>query len=313
MDFKKARILFMGTPEIAGILLEKMILDGYNIVGLVCQIDKPIGRKNIITPCPSKTIALKYNIPVFQPIKIRKDFEFVKSLNVDVLLTFAYGQILPQELLDLPSIGCVNLHGSLLPKYRGSAPIQWALINGEKTTGVTLMKMVKEMDAGCMYAKDEFDILDSDNNSSLFLKIADSAYRVVDKYLSQYINGTLEGIEQDQGQITFAPMISKEMEKLSLNQPCFSFINWVRGLAYNPGGYLFLEDKKMKIFSAKKVSNEQKYQLGYIIKASPKEGFLIQGLDGVISLLEIQEEGKKRMDYKSFTNGNSNLVSKILK
>jgi len=310
MDIKNYKIIFMGTPSISAKVFERMINEGYNFIGLICQPDKPVGRKNIITPCPTKEVAIKYNIPVYQPIRIRKEFEFVKELNPDLILTFAYGQIVPEEVLNAPKLGCINLHGSLLPKLRGAAPIQYSLINGDKKTGVTLMEMLKEMDAGRMYAKKEVIIEDDDNATSLFEKISLCAGDFILEVLPSYLEGKLPGEKQNEEEVTFAHMISKDMEKLDLNLPCESFINWVRGLSYTPGGYLYLDQKKFKIYKARKYSDSISNKVGEIIKADPK-GFLMQLKDGVISLLEVQEEGKKMMDYKSYTNGNHNLVGKI--
>ena len=154
----KLRIVYMGTPSLSSYILEGLINNGYNIVGLVSQEDKPVGRKGLIEPTPTKQIALKYNIPVFQPHKIRLDYEFMKELKPDLIVTCAYGQILPQGLLDIPTLGSINVHGSLLPKYRGASPIQQALINGDKKSGVTIIEMIDKMDAGDMLDKEEFDL-----------------------------------------------------------------------------------------------------------------------------------------------------------
>ena len=184
------RIVFMGTPEIAARVFENLINFGLNFVGLIAQEDKPVGRKGILEPVATKVVAQKYNIPVFQPHRIRKEYEFLYDLKPDLILTMAYGQIVPQAVLDVPPCGCLNLHGSLLPKYRGAAPIQRALINGDKTTGITLMEMIDKMDAGRMYAKEEVTI-DDDNYSSLCLKLIDAATKVVQDNLYDYFNHKL--------------------------------------------------------------------------------------------------------------------------
>ena len=161
IDIKDLKLLFMGTPEISAYVFEKMIEAGYRFVGLVAQPDHPVGRKGIIEKVPTKVVAEKYNIPVFQPEKIRLDYSFMEEIKPDLVITLAYGQIVPQGFLDIPKYGCLNLHGSLLPKYRGASPVQSVLINNEKVTGVTLMEMVKAMDAGRMYAKKEIVIEES--------------------------------------------------------------------------------------------------------------------------------------------------------
>ena len=160
MDIKSKRIIFMGTPEISSKVLEGLISNGYNVVAVIAQPDREVGRKKVLEPVPTKVVSKKYNIPVYQPVKIRKEYEFVRELNPDVIVTLAYGQIVPQGLLDIPKQGCINLHGSLLPKYRGAAPIQYALINNEKETGMTLMEMTKEMDAGGIYDVEKVVIKD---------------------------------------------------------------------------------------------------------------------------------------------------------
>ncbi|MFA5481400.1 MAG: methionyl-tRNA formyltransferase, partial [Bacilli bacterium] len=193
MDKKDLRLVFMGTPDIAAIVFEAMIKDGYHFVGLIAQSDSPLGRKAIMSKVPTKIIAEKYDIPVFQPEKIRLDYEFAKLLKPDLIITFAYGQIIPQGLLDIPRLGCLNLHGSLLPKYRGAAPIQRAIMNGEKTTGITLMEMVDKMDAGKMFAKIAVSIDGEDNYSTLSKKMADAASTLIIEQLPHYVNGELAG------------------------------------------------------------------------------------------------------------------------
>ena len=170
---KDVKILYMGTPEMSAKVLETLILDGFNIVGVVAQEDQPVGRKAIITEVPTKVVAKAHNIPVYQPHKIRLDYEFVKEINPDLILTMAYGQIVPQGLLDIPKMGALNLHGSILPKYRGAAPIQRAIMNGETETGVTLMEMVDKMDAGQMFGVEKCEITPEDNYTSLCEKIVD--------------------------------------------------------------------------------------------------------------------------------------------
>ena len=312
MDKKTARIIFMGTPEISSKVLEGLILDGYNIVALIAQPDRPTGRKKILTPVPTKVVAEKYNIPVYQPEKIRKDYEFVRSLSPDLILTLAYGQIVPQGLLDIPTLGCINLHGSLLPKYRGAAPIQYALLNNEKVTGMTLMRMVKEMDAGEMYATEEVEISSEDNSTSLFEKMGDAALRLSLRALPLFLEGKLKGVPQDESLVTFAPSIKPEEEKIDLSKTKEEIVGQIRALSNVPGAYLYIDELKLKIYKAKIVSDEVNSEVGTIIKAD-KNGLYIQLSNGVISVLVLQKEGKNQMDYKSFVNGNQNILGKVLK
>ena len=311
MEIKDLKLLFMGTPEISAYVFEKMIEAGYHFVGLVAQPDHPVGRKGIIEKVPTKVVAEKYNIPVYQPEKIRLDYSFMEEVKPDLVITLAYGQIVPQGFLDIPQYGCLNLHGSLLPKYRGASPVQSVLINNEKVTGVTLMEMVKAMDAGRMYAKKEIKIEDDDNATSLFNKVKEAASELVIESLPSYINGELKGLEQDENEVTFCSTIKPEQEKLDLSLTANEIVGWVRGLSDEPGAYLYLNNQKFKIFKAKVVDYSVTSEVGTIVKAD-KSGLYMQAKDGVISLLEVQKGGKKRMDYRSFINGNQNLLGQKL-
>ena len=311
MEKKELNLLFMGTPEISAYVFEQMILDGYHFVGLVAQPDHPVGRKGIIEKVPTKVIAEKYNIPVFQPIKIRKDFSFMDNLKVDLVITLAYGQIVPQGFLDIPRFGCLNLHGSLLPKLRGASPVQTALINNEKVTGVTLMEMVAAMDAGRMYGKKEVIIEEDDNATSLFKKISEAAKDLVLELLPKYVNGELEGIPQNEEEVTFCSLIKPEQEKLDLSKDILEVYGYIRGLSDEPGAYLYLNNLKIKIYKAKVINDIVDHEVGEIVKAD-KNGLYFQAKDGQIAIEELQKEGKKRMDYRSFINGNQNLLGQKL-
>ena len=312
MNKNKIRLLFMGTPEISAKVLRTVINEGYNVVGVIAQPDRPVGRKGILEKVPTKLVAEEYNIPVFQPVRIRKEYEFVKELNPDIILTIAYGQIVPQGLLDIPRFGCLNLHGSLLPKYRGAAPIQYALINNEKVSGMTLMEMIDKMDAGKMYAKQEVIIDENDNSTSLFEKMGDAACELVINALPKYLNGELPGEEQDENLVSFCPTIKPKQEKINLELSAKDISGWIRGLSDVPGAYLYLDELKLKIYKARVINNLVQGEIGEIVKAD-KNGLFLQCKDGQLAILELQKEGKKRMDYKSFINGNQNLLGKILK
>ena len=312
IDVKQIKILFMGTPEIAASVLEKMLLVGYNIVGVISQPDRPVGRKQILEATPTKVVAQKYDVPVYQVERIRKDYEFVKQINPDLILTLAYGQIIPQGLIDIPKYGCLNLHGSLLPKYRGAAPIQYALINNEKITGMSLMEMNAGMDEGKVYAQNVIDIDEDDNATSLFNKMGDAAFELVSDFLSEYINGNLPGVEQDPTLVSYAPMIKKEEEKLELSWPIDKIFGYIRALSDEPGAYLLLGEEKIKIYKAKIYSNDIKGQVGEILSID-KNNILLQCSNGILSLIELQKQGKKRMNYKDFANGNASLLHQILR
>ncbi|CDD93984.1 methionyl-tRNA formyltransferase [Coprobacillus sp. CAG:826] len=301
MDKKNLRIVFMGTPEISKKVLEDLIHDGYQIVGLIAQPDRPKGRKKELLPVPTKEVALAYKIPVAQPIKIREDYEFLKEWNPDVIITLAYGQIVPQGVLDIPRYGAINLHGSLLPKYRGAAPIQYALIHHEKETGMSLMEMTFQMDAGRVYDVEKVTIDQEDNATSLFVKMGEAASRLILRALPLYIDGILKGEEQDETKVTFCPTIKKEQERLSLNLEKDDFLGWVRGLSYEPGGYILVEGQKWKILKA----HPYDVSLGEVgkIEVLAKDTITLQLKDGRIALDEIQKEGKPKMKAKDFING----------
>jgi len=310
INAKELRIVFMGTPDISAGVLKWLIDNKYNVVGVIAQPDRPVGRKNIIEKVPTKKVAESYNIPVFQPIKIRKENDFLSGLNPDLIITLAYGQIVPESVLNAPKIGCLNLHGSLLPKYRGAAPIQYSLINNDKITGMSLMKMVKEMDAGEVYATEVVEISEDDNSTSLFEKMMIASCSLLEKSLDKYVNNELIGKEQDVNEVTFCPTIKSEQEKLDLSLSAKEIYGWIRGLSDEPGAYLNLEGSKVKIFKAKLIDDQSSGKAGEIIQ-SDKNGLVFQTINGKISILELQKAGKNRMEYKSFVNGNQNLVGKI--
>lgn len=306
----EVKILYMGTPEMSAKVLEALILDGFNIVGVIAQEDQPVGRKVIICDVPTKVVAKKYNIPVYQPHKIRLDYEFVKDINPDLILTMAYGQIVPQGLLDIPRMGALNLHGSILPKYRGAAPIQRAIMEGENETGVTLMEMVDKMDAGKMFGVEKCEILDEDNFTSLCEKIVNCCVTLCKNLLPKYFNNELKGIEQDENKVTIANKIKPETEKLSLDLSVDEFRNNVRGMSETPGAYVLLDDVKFKILKTSKTSVSFNGEIGQLM--IDKRVYL-KLKDGVIELEEVQLAGKKKMDGRSFANGSKHLNGKIVK
>ena len=305
---QEPRIVYMGTPEISANVLKGLIEAGFTIVGLVCNEDKITGRKGKIEPPATKVVALERGIPVFQPHRIKTDYEWLKDLKPDVIVTMAYGQIVPKGVLEIPPFGCINLHGSLLPKLRGAAPMQRAIINGEAYTGVTLMEMVEKMDAGRMYDSASVKINDDDNYSTLSIKIGEAAKNLIVKDLLSYLNGELPGKEQNEEEVTFAAKILPPEEHLDLSLDANSLLRYIRGLSKTPGGYLSLEGKKVKIYSAVLDSYNESSNIGEIVDDHKKLVFQAKG--GTISILSLQMEGKKEMDAKSFLNGNHDLKGK---
>jgi methionyl-tRNA formyltransferase len=295
------KVLYLGTPEISATVLSALIASGYRVVGLVCQEDKVTGRKKELEEPATKKVALAHGIPVFQPHKIRLDYSFAATLDFDVIVTMAYGQIIPEGLLALAHKGNLNLHGSLLPSLRGAAPIQRSLMEGDERTGITLMEMVAEMDAGVAYDTEKVNILPSDNYTSLSKKMAEAAAYLIVRDLTKYVVGELKGIPQDQSKVTFAPKIKPEDEHLTLTLKCRPFVDYVRGLSEEPGAYLLLDGKKLKIYQSH-VAND-------FVKGAPgtlyftKKELLLQLVDGEVALEKVQLEGKKTLDAASFLNG----------
>ena len=304
------RIVYMGTPELSAKVLEAMIEDGWNIVALVTNEDKEVGRKRVLTPTPTKQVALAHNIPVYQPHRIRLDHAFLDEIKPDVIVTFAYGQIVPDEVLNCPKYGCINLHGSLLPKLRGAAPIQRSIMEGHKKTGVTLMQMVAAMDAGLMYDKEEVEIAPDETYTSLQNKISDAGKRLILRDLLPYLNGELPGVPQNEDEVTFAAKIKPEDEHIPLSLSADEFVRYAHGLSEEPGGYLLLEGEKLKIYLCKKISDEEKAPIGTIIEAN--KHFVFQAKGGAIEILSLQLQGKKKMDGRSFLNGAHGLEGEVL-
>lgn len=311
---EKPRIVYLGTPEISANALKGLIESNlFDIVGVVTKPDQPVGRKMIMTPSPVALVASEYNILLHKPIKLNKDYEFIEKLKPDLLLTFAYGQIISTKVLALSKYKPLNVHASLLPKYRGAAPIQYAIKDGEKVTGVSLMEMVKEMDAGDVYATVKVDIDNNDNYTSLAQKVSKAGLELLINNLPKYFNNKLVGVKQDESKVTFCPSIKKEEEHLDLNLSPNQFVNYVRALSETPGAYLILDNQPFKIFKARvKEYVDNNVALGTIVNAD-KKGLIIKVNGGEVYLDEVQKAGKKKIDYKSFVNGEKNILGVILK
>ena len=316
-------ILFMGTPDFAKESLEAVYNAGHNIIGVVTNIDKPQGRGMKLTPSPVKKFAVEKNIPVYQPEKVKKNEEFIakiKELNPDVICVVAYGKILPKEILEIPRLGSINVHGSLLPKYRGAAPIQWAVLNGDKVTGITTMYMGEGMDTGDMILKQEVEIGENETTGELWDRLSKVGAELLVETLKQVESGTAP--RQKQGDdFTLAPMLSKEMSKIDWeNKTAVEIKNLVRGLNPIMGAYSFLEGKKIKFWKVEALTDEELFTEfpdlkeykekffelypGTILFSDAKVGLYIKTIKGNIKVLEIQGENAKRMDVKDFLRGN---------
>lgn len=305
------RILFMGTPDFARDSLKALYEANHEIVGVVTNPDRPKGRGMKMIASLVKEYALEKNLPIYQPEKVRNNEEFVnkiKELAPEIICVVAYGKILPKEILDIPPYGCINLHGSLLPQYRGAAPIQWAVLNGDKVTGVTTIYMNEEMDAGDIILKEKVEIKEEETTGELWERLAQIGAKLLVKTVEQIEKGTAPRIKQDTN-YTIAPMLTKEMAKIEWNTMNTEKIyNLVRGLNPIMGAYAFYEGKKIKLWKVEKAMlavEQEKQKPGTILLANPKQGLVIKTLDGAIRVLEVQGENAKRMQIADFLRGNT--------
>ncbi len=311
---EKIKVIFMGTPDFSVAPLEK-INELYDVILVVTQPDKEVGRKKEIKFSPVKEFAIENNIEIFQPVKIREDYKRIIDLNPDIIITCAYGQIIPKEILECPKYGCVNIHASLLPKLRGGAPIHKAIINGYDKTGVTIMYMDEKMDSGDIIYQEEIPILDTDNAGTLFDKLSVLGSNMIIKVLPDIIEGSNNRIKQNEDEVTYAYNITREEEKIDFNKSTREVFNQIRGLYPWPVGYSTLDDKKIKIFSSQIGNSNKEAKNGEIINIY-NDSIGIKTSDGEILIKEIQLEGKKRVSVKDYLNGiqdKNSLIGKIFK
>jgi methionyl-tRNA formyltransferase len=288
------RVLFMGTPAFAVPSLRAAVDAGWPIVGVVCQPDKPAGRGQKLTPPPVKELALARGLPVFQPAKIRNNPEFMATLRElapDLILVVAYGKLLPQEVLDLPRFGCLNVHASLLPKYRGAAPIQWSIIRGEAVTGVTLMKMDIGMDTGDMLATAELPIAPDDTAGTLSPKLAELGAALAAREIPRYVAGELRAVPQDHAAATMAPMLSKETGTIDWTRPAAEIASLVRGVQPWPGATTTLAGQPLKIQTARAIAAPAEGAPGTILVLGP-DGWTVATGAGAVLLVDVQAPGK---------------------
>ena len=295
------KIMFMGTPDFARVNLENLINNGYEVCCAVTQQDKPRGRKMVLTPPPVKEYALSKNIPVLQPHTL-KDGAFLKELekyNPDLIVVVAYGKILPKYILDYPKYGCINVHGSLLPKYRGSAPVQWAVINGDKETGVTTMYMNEGMDTGDILLQQKFDIFKNETSGELMERMAGIGAELLVKTLENLSD--ISPIKQDEKEATYAPMLKKEMGLINWKSSAGEIKNLINGLNPWPTAYFKTEKGVIKVYSAEAKSCEMNEKPGTVVSA--EDTLDIMTGDGVLKIKELQLQGKKRMNAADFLRG----------
>lgn len=298
-------VVFMGTPSFSVPILRMIHEEGYDVLAVVTQPDRPVGRKKVLTPPPVKEEALRLGLPVIQPEKLRgsQELEQILSLNPDIVITAAFGQILPKTLLDAPRFGCINVHASLLPKYRGGAPIHQAIIDGEEKTGVTIMYMAEKLDAGDIISQAEIAIEDADNTGIMFDKLSIVGRDLLKVTLPLIIEGKNERIPQDEEKVTFAHNISREQEKIQWSNSARTVFNQVRGLTPWPTAYTTFQGENVKIWSVKEGDTLTKDTPGKVVKIN-KDSFEVACGDGkTVIVLELQPAGKKRMTAQDYLRG----------
>ncbi len=314
------RILFMGTPDFARESLDNLYNSGFEICGVVTTPDRPAGRGMKLVASPVKEYAIEKGLKLFQPEKISNNDEFkneIKELEPDLVCVVSYGVILPKSFLKIPALGCINVHPSMLPKYRGPAPIQWAILNGDNETGVSIMYLDAGMDSGDIILQEKVEIGEDETTGELWNRLSGIGARLLTKVVTDISNGIIERTPQPE-EFVLAPMLDKEMSKINWNEKSSSEIkNLVRGLNPIMGTYTFLNGKKIKIWKVQKILGnelkqfEEKNNLdcsnqnpGTVVFANEKIGLFIKTTDGIISVLEIQGENAKRMNIGDFLRGN---------
>lgn len=300
------KIVYMGTPDFSVGALEALIQAGHEITAVVTQPDKPKGRSGQMQFTPVKECALKHGLPVFQPVRIREAeaVEELRRYEADIFVVAAFGQILTKEILEMPRFGSVNIHASLLPKYRGAAPINWVIINGEKETGVTIMQMDEGIDTGDMLAKAVVPIEAKETAESLFDKLADVGARLIVETLPKLEKGELTPVPQDHAQSSHTRMMKKSLGKIDWNMDAASIERLVRGLNSWPSAYTYYEGKSLKLWNCDVIEEACAEAPGTIVRVS-KDSVDVAAGKNIIRILELQLEGKKRMDTKSFLLGNA--------
>ena len=298
------KVLFMGTPEIAATILKAIINSKHEVVGVVTQEDKPKGRGKTLAAPPVKEVALEHGIEVFQPhiIKEENAIERLRQFEADIFVVAAYGKILSKAILDMPKYGCINAHASLLPKYRGAAPIQWSIIDGEKLTGITVMQMDEGLDTGDMLFKSVVEIADDDTADTLYDKLSICGGSLIVEALDRIEEGDIHPVKQDDTQATYAKMLDKTLGRVNFGKPAAEIERLVRGLNSWPGTYTYINGKTLKIWKSV-VSDKPSNGEPGTIYSSDNGRLFVNTADMALELIEIQLEGKKRMDVKSFMLG----------
>ncbi|AGR42008.1 methionyl-tRNA formyltransferase [Spiroplasma diminutum CUAS-1] len=311
------KVIFCGTPQISVEILKGLENIGVEIVGIVTQPDKQVGRKKEIIFSPVKEYALLKGYSLFQPYKIGEIKEELEKLNANFMVTCAYGQFITQPILDLFE-NCINVHASLLPKYRGGSPIQFAIMNGESKTGISLMKMIKKMDAGEVYCQEEIEISENDNAQTLFEKMALLGKKMIEENILDIFNGKVKGIIQNENEVTFAYNLKNEQENINWNKSAYEINNFIRALSPQPIAFTYINNERIKIKSARIIKDNENFistdmifKNGEIV-STDKEGIIVNTSNGYLKILELQREGKKMVNASSFNDPNSSIKSGVI-
>lgn len=305
------KIIFMGTPAFSVPILEGLIENGYNIQAVVTQPDRPVGRKKIITPTPVKEAALKHDLLVLQPEKISGSAEMEKIIELapDVIVTAAFGQFLPEKILQVPTFGAINVHASLLPKYRGGAPVHYSIIEGEKETGVTIMEMVKKMDAGDILAQKAIPITKQDDVGTMFERLSIVGKELLLETLPKILAKEITPIPQDESQVTFSPNITREQEKIDWQKTAEQVDNQVRGMRPWPTAFTTYQATNWKIWAVTPLEETTTAAPGTIVKRSKKELWIACGQGTVLAINTLQPSGKGKLSIQDFLNGVGKAVA----
>ncbi|EGA89486.1 methionyl-tRNA formyltransferase [Planococcus donghaensis MPA1U2] len=298
------KIIFMGTPAFSAPILRMLVEEGYEVISVVTQPDRPVGRKKVMTATPVKEEALRLGLPIYQPEKLKNkdELQHVLDMGADLIVTAAFGQILPSELLEAPSLGAINVHASLLPEYRGGAPIHQSIIDGQDKTGVTIMYMVDRLDAGDIISQVTVPIEEQDHTGSMFEKLSIAGRDLLKSTLPSIIAGTNKRIPQDEQLVTYARNISREQERIDWSQSATAIYNQVRGLHPWPVAYTSVNGATIKIWWTEKTASSAKGQTGEVVELT-EDAILVQTGEGVLAITELQPAGKKRMTAKDYLKG----------
>lgn len=298
------KIVFMGTPAFSAPILRMLVEEGYDIISVVTQPDRPVGRKKVLTPTPVKEEALRLGLPIYQPEKLKnpEELQYVLDLAPDLIITAAFGQILPSAVLEAPKLGAINVHASLLPAYRGGAPIHQAIIDGQTETGVTIMYMVDRLDAGDIISQTVVPIGSNDDTGTMFDKLSVAGTELLKETLPSIINGTNSRKQQDEEKVTYARNISRDQERIDWTKSAAAIANQVRGLHPWPVAFTTYTEQNMKIWKAEATESPKNGKPGEILELGT-DALIVQTGDGVLAIKELQPAGKKRMRAEDYLKG----------